>query len=321
MASLQWIQGNIEAFGGDPTRVTIGGESAGAKLTDILMGVPSAQPLFRQMISQSGGAERIWAANHSKVVSQAFQDAWRRRGNADLLSAPAVDLVQAQQDFVQHWPEHFPLRGQIDGALIPQLPIATIAAGSSRAKRLLIGTMRDESALFIGPHPHSPVSAKDLGNMQEPQFAEIASHYRALYPELTEEQLRIRSLTAEEYWIPSLRVAQAHEQGSGSSWMYRIDFAESSGALRGYAYHSMDVGLAWNKTSLTVANAAEEAELAVKIHHAWSEFIQGRIPASPGLPTWPSFNSNTRPTMIFDNKCRVELEPQEAEFRLWEGVL
>ena len=54
--ALSWIQENIGAFGGDPARVTIGGESAGAKLTDILMGIPSAQPLFHQMISESGGA-------------------------------------------------------------------------------------------------------------------------------------------------------------------------------------------------------------------------------------------------------------------------
>ena len=103
--------------------------------------------------------------------------------------------------------------------------------------------------------------------------------------------------------------------------MYRIDFAESSGAFRGYAYHAMDVRLVWNKPSLTVTNAAEEAELAAKIHHAWSNFVRGRVPASPALPLWPAFNSNTRPTMIFDNRCRVELKPQEAELRLWEGVL
>src|SRR5208337_3904356 len=53
IAALEWIQKNISAFSGDPSRVTIGGESAGAKLADILMSVPSAKPLFHQVISES----------------------------------------------------------------------------------------------------------------------------------------------------------------------------------------------------------------------------------------------------------------------------
>src|ERR1700721_3437930 len=58
MVALEWIQKNIAALGGDPGRVTVGGESAGAKLIDILMGGPTARPLFPQMISERGGAER-----------------------------------------------------------------------------------------------------------------------------------------------------------------------------------------------------------------------------------------------------------------------
>ena len=181
--------------------------------------------------------------------------------------------------------------------------------------------MRDESALFIGPHPQSQASAGELGNLQVQQFSQVASHYPALYPELSQEQLRIRSLTAEEYWIPSMRVAQAHEKGGGTSWMYRLDFAESSGWLRGYAYHSMDVRLVWNQPSSTVANAADEAELALKIHQAWVDFIRGEVPASTGLPAWPPFDSARRATMILDKKCRVENKPQEGELRLWDGVL
>src|SRR5271170_4973059 len=68
IAALEWLQQNISAFSGDPDRITVGGESAGAKLTDILMGVPSAQPLFHQMISQSGGAERVWSKLGSAAV-------------------------------------------------------------------------------------------------------------------------------------------------------------------------------------------------------------------------------------------------------------
>lgn len=56
--------------------------------------------------------------------------------------------------------------------------------------------------------------------------------------------MRIRALSAEEYWIPSIRMAEAHGKGGGKTWVYRLDFSESSGELRGYAFHSLDVRLA-----------------------------------------------------------------------------
>src|SRR3984885_4746336 len=108
MTALSWIQENIGAFGGDPARVTIGGESAGAKLTDILMGIPSAQPLFHQMISQSGGAERVWARAASANISKGLGDIWQRQSGSAVTSvktATGASLIQAQQRFIETWPQ------------------------------------------------------------------------------------------------------------------------------------------------------------------------------------------------------------------------
>jgi para-nitrobenzyl esterase len=324
MAALQWIQQNISAFGGDPARVTIGGESAGAKLIDILMGVPSAKPLFHQMISESGGAERVWTRAQSKTVTLGFGDNWRTLTGTDpstVLNAPADTLIKVQKQFIAAWPQHFPLRCQIDGSLVPLRPVESIAAGSSKGKRLLIGTNRDESALFIGPHPQTDPIAADLGNLLPEKFSPVFKKYREVYPRMTDEQLRIRAVTAEEYWIPSMRAADAHLKGGGSAWMYRLDFSETSGFLRGYAFHSLDVRLVWNRPSLLAVNATAEADLARQMYQAWIAFLRGETPASLGMPAWPEYNSATRPTMIFDTQNRVEFKPEEAELRLWDGVL
>lgn len=324
MAALAWIQKNISAFGGDPARVTIGGESAGAKLIDILMGVPSAQPLFHQMISESGGAERVWTRAQSKTVTLGFGDIWRTLSGREpltVLNAPADLLIKAQKQFIAAWPQHFPLRCQIDGSLVPLRPVESITAGSSRGKRLLIGTNRDESALFIGPHPEKDPVAADLGNMLSEKFAPVFKKYREVYPQMTDDQLRIRAVTAEEYWIPSMRAADAHLKGGGSAWMYRLDFSETSGFLRGYAFHSLDVRLVWNRPSLLAVNATAEAGLARQMYQAWIAFLRGETPAAPGIPAWPEYDSSTRPTMIFDTQNHVEFKPEDAELRLWDGVL
>jgi para-nitrobenzyl esterase len=320
--ALKWVRENIAAFGGDPDRVTLAGESAGSIMVSLLMASDEASPYFHGAIMQSGTYDLVHSHEKSLEVAQSYLDVLRIPTGPDTLGQlQAVDasrLLQAQETVQKRLPGVVPTAPWFDDDLVP----ASIEA--ARMKRLpsmplLCGINRDEARLFeILPGPDIlPIGRAALLPLLRTHVGEEdAARVLALYPDSPAGNRQLA--TDLEFVMPMLQYAEQHASHD-PTWLYRFDMPNP---MLGGAVHGLELSYLWNWTGALAMMArggaltGEKAALAARMRRYWIDFVRTGTPG----PQWPAFEMPARKTLLFGTPDRVAADPDGDRRAVWPAL-
>lgn len=312
VAALGWVRQAIAAFGGDSARVTLGGESAGAKNVAALLAAPSAAGLFQAAFSSSGGGDTIHDLDAADAIAGralALAGGYRQR----LLTMPAADLVALQMRLNREQTRRQPFRAVLDGIFLPPAPQRLLPR---HPVPLLIGTARDEAAAFIGEPPQGRREAAGawdgrlLTHLAPDLMAEAERRAARAWPDVRAGARRLRLLTAEEYEIPSIRLAEAHAVTGQPVWVYRNDRPLPAGPFAGLAPHTADLGLIWNRPGPYGTPAVPGG-----MHEIVAAFVRSRT------APWASYEAGRRATQLFGlDGAELRADPFREVCRIFDGL-
>jgi para-nitrobenzyl esterase len=309
IAGLKWVKENIARFGGDPSKVTIFGHSAGGMAVNMLAASPITKGLFQRVLCMSGGSfAPLQTSNQGgmglgipalKLAESTGEAFLKKLGTADIKAARAMNAEEIQKN-IGGGMGVGGFRPVADGYIIPGDLYSMYQTGRFNDTPILIGHTSDELGSFGG---RGKVTAADFEKQIKSQYGPHADAILSVYPHSTDAEAAKSSkgISRESTfsWSTWTWARLQTQKGKGKAFEYYYDYhaPDVDGSGHGsdvpYAFQTLGGGRG-------AAPKPEDLKLSDIISSYWVNFAKSGDPNGPGLPRWPAFSENDQQAMVFD---------------------